>query len=91
VKPAAKKRAAKKSTGEKPKSVVQMRREAERLIAAADKAEAREILGTAHAHIKELEREAKELAKLTVANEKAQEKAKKLLARLEGPGSKLEE
>jgi hypothetical protein len=86
VKPAAKKRAAKKSTGEKPKSVVQMRREAERLIAAADKAEAREILCTARNHIKELEKEAKELAKATAANTKALEKAKSLLQRLEGPG-----
>jgi hypothetical protein len=68
------------------KSIVQMRREAERLIAKADAAESKEILGTARNHIKELEKEAKELAKATAANTKALEKAKGLLKRLEGPG-----
>jgi hypothetical protein len=68
------------------KSIVQMRREAERLVAKADALEAKEILGTARNHIKELEKEAKELAKATAANTKALEKAKSLLQRLEGPG-----
>lgn len=68
------------------KSVIQMRREAERLVAKADAAEAKEILTEARNHVKDLEREAKDLTKQLAANEKSLEKAKSLLHRLEGPG-----
>lgn len=68
------------------KTVVAMRKEAERLIARADAAEAREILSNARAHLKELERETIALGKAMAVNSKACDKARNILMRLEGPG-----
>jgi hypothetical protein len=84
---APRKRAA-KSTEEPKKapSAKQLRLYADRAVAAADRAEAREIINTARAHFKDLDRERVELERATKKNEKALEKARDVLTKLEGPG-----